>query len=138
MKQTSVIYENDASLLQQLEKVKALWEECGRNTCICKILSVQADSAFLQHISRLLDETLPEVQYYGCTCNGIIDNGKFHQKPMLSFTIYEDPDSRAEILQFDDFEGILSALQPASLPTVTPTPGWAPWRSYPAPCNAPT
>lgn len=104
MKQISVTYENDASLLQQLEKVQALWEECGRNTCICKILSVQADSDFLQHISQLLDEALPEVQYYGCTCNGIIDNSKFHQKPMLSFTIYEDPASRAEILQFDDFE----------------------------------
>lgn len=105
MKQISVIYENDASLLPKLEKVKALWDECGHHACVCKILSVRADSELFQQIGRLLDETMPEVQYYGCTCNGAIDNGKFHQKTMLSFTIYEDPGSRAEILQFDDFEG---------------------------------
>jgi len=104
MKQISIHYKDDALLLQELVRVRRLWEQCGHNAGICKILSTRLDAPLLQNIAGIIEERLPGILYYGCTCNGIIEAGKFTQsKLVLRFTFYEDPTSRAEILQFDSF-----------------------------------
>ena len=105
MKQISVYYKDDAVLMQDIERVRQLWEQCGHNVGVCKIFATHTDAPLLQHISGILDEQLPDMLYYGCTCNGIIDAGEYvQQELMLRFTFYEDSTTRVEIMQFDNFE----------------------------------
>lgn len=105
MKQISVYYKDDAVLMQDIERVRQLWEQCGHNVGVCKIFATHTDALLLQHVSGILDEQLPDMLYYGCTCNGIIDAGEYvQQELMLRFTFYEDSTSRVEIMQFDNFE----------------------------------
>ena len=100
MKQFQFAYENDESLVRELDGIKQ-W--CAANPAYTKVIRVYAaelDLSRVRHVCDMLDEHMPDALYLGSTSNANILDGKLTDSSIvLTCTIFERPTTRAELWQ---------------------------------------
>ncbi|MBQ9438825.1 MAG: diguanylate cyclase, partial [Lachnospiraceae bacterium] len=65
------------------------------------IFTETMDREKIGEVCRLIEEVLPEANYFGCSTNGNIINGKLCSTPIgVTCTLFEYPSTKLEILQY--------------------------------------
>ena len=101
MKQFQIAYKNDESLRRNLEEIKQ-W--CAANTSyttLFRIYSADMDLAHIQHVCDILDESMPDALYLGCTSHAnLLDGALATAAITLSCTVFEYETTQVKVLQF--------------------------------------
>ena len=101
MKQFQIIYRNDASLIEELEKIQRWQAENTSYTALFRIYSNDMDLAHIRHVCDLLDEKMPDAMYFGSTTNANLLNGAFTRANLvLTCTVFEYETTRVQVMQF--------------------------------------
>ena len=100
MKQFQIAYQNDASLLKQLEEIRQWCAVHPSYTTLFKIYSNDMELEHIRHICDLLDETMPDAQYLGCTTNANMLGGAFVRANItLTCTVFEYESTHVQVMQ---------------------------------------
>ena len=101
MKQFQITYQSDEALREKLEEINQ-WR--GANASFAALFRIYSDDMNLEHISHvcdILDETMPDALYLGCTSHAnILDGALSDAHIVLSCTIFEYETTQVHILQF--------------------------------------
>ena len=100
MKQFQIAYQNDETLLKELEGIKQ-W--CATNpsyTLLFRVYSNDMDLEHIGHVCHLLDEHMPDAMYLGCTSNANLLGGAFVRANItLTCTVFEYETTHVQVMQ---------------------------------------
>ena len=101
MRQIQFEYENDATLKQELNRIDK-WRLNKEVSCILfHVFSDALEPEKLRHICSLIEFTLPDALYAGCTTSGNVMNGNLNMHHItITCTVFEDPGSKVMVMQF--------------------------------------
>ena len=99
MRQIQFEYENDASLKQELNRIDK-WRLNKEVSCILfHVFSDALEPEKLRHICSLIEFTLPDALYAGCTTSGNVMNGNLNMHHItITCTVFEDPGSKVMVM----------------------------------------
>lgn len=102
MKQIQFGYSDLASLQEKLKDISAKCRELGTETVLFHIYSSSNDRSAQEDICNAIRAELPYARFVGCSTNAnILDGRHSSADTIISCTIYEDPGTRVETLQFN-------------------------------------
>ena len=100
MKQFQIAYQNDESLCKDLEEIKQWCDTNPSYTTLFRVYSADMELGHIKHVCDILDETMPEALYLGCTSHAnLLDGGLAKADIILSCTIFEYETTQARVLQ---------------------------------------
>ena len=100
MKQLQFEYIEDASLRQELNRIDR-WRENHRVSAILfHVFSDNLEAEKIRHVCSMIEFTLPDSLYTGCTTSGNVMDGRLNKSHItITCTIFEDPESKVEVIQ---------------------------------------
>ena len=100
MKQFQIAYEDDETLLKELDGIRQ-WQAANPSyTTLFRIYSDDMDLSHIKHVCDILDEQMPDALYFGCTSHANILNGTWEKAHIiLSCTIFEYETTQVKVLQ---------------------------------------
>ena len=105
MKQFQIVYKNDWSFTEELEKIDQWRAENAAYATLFRIYSDDMDLGHIQHVCDILDEKMPDAMYLGCTSNAnIMDGALTDANIILTCTIFEHETTQIKVLQFPFLE----------------------------------
>ena len=105
MKQFQIVYKNDWTFCEDLERIEQWRAENAAYATLFRIYSGDMDLGHIRHVCDILDEKMPEALYLGCTSNAnIIDGALTDASIILSCTVFERETTRLKVMQFPFLE----------------------------------
>ena len=100
MKQFQIAYEDDETLLKELDEIRQ-WQAANPSyATLFRIYSDDMELSRIKHVCDILDEQMPQAQYLGCTTNANILNGAWEKTHIvLSCTVFEYETTQIKVLQ---------------------------------------
>ncbi|MBR6959203.1 MAG: FIST C-terminal domain-containing protein, partial [Clostridiales bacterium] len=100
MKQLQFEYIEDASLKQELNRIDR-WRENHRVSAILfHVFSDNLEAEKIRHVCSMIEFTLPDSLYTGCTTSGNVMDGRLNKSHItVTCTIFDDPESKVEVIQ---------------------------------------
>ena len=124
MKTFQFNYENTACLRAKLSGIKDFCTKKNASQALFHIFSELPDREKIGEICAVLEETMPDALWFGCSTNGNITNGVFtHAEISIICTVFEYASTRVELLQYDISEENMESVAEALLREV----GNRPW-----------
>ncbi|MBR1797669.1 MAG: diguanylate cyclase [Clostridiales bacterium] len=100
MKQIQFEYENDSSLRQELNRIDKWRMKNGASCMLFHVFSDTLEVEKVRHVCSLIEFTLPDAVYAGCTTNGNVSNGLLSDAHIIiTCTVFEDPSSKVTAIQ---------------------------------------
>lgn len=105
MKQFQIAYKNDESLHNELEAIKQWRSENASYTTLFRIYSNDMNLEHIEHVCDILDESMPDAQYLGCTTHAnLLDGALSKSGIILSCTVFEYETTQVKVLQLPFLE----------------------------------
>lgn len=102
MKQKQFIFQDDKTLYQEMEKIRAWYDENLFYGMLIQIYTEIPDKNRIEHVLRTVEDFMPEAAYLGCSSNGNIVNGDFSGNSFAVIcTCIEFPTTKVELLQYE-------------------------------------
>ena len=100
MKQIQFEYIDDASLRQELNRIDK-WKMNHRvSSMLFHVFADNLEADKIRHVCSLIEFALPEALYSGCTTSGNIMDGRLNKSHItITCTIFDDPDTKVEVVQ---------------------------------------
>ena len=100
MRQIQFEYEDDAALRLELNRIDK-WRMTHDTSCILfHVFSDVLEIEKIRHITSLIEFTLPDSYYVGCTTSGNVMNGQLSSSHVtITCTIFEDKTSKIQVIQ---------------------------------------
>lgn len=102
MKHFQTQYSNKESFLEWLSQIQAHIDNNGlqANALLFHVFSDSHRHALIEPVIGAIESSFPKVPYAGCTTNGgIIDGKSAEAHIVVSASVFEDPDSKVEVIQ---------------------------------------
>ena len=100
MKQFQIAYQNDESLVRELDGIKQ-W--CAANpsyNMLFRIYSRDMNLDHIRHVCDMLDAHMPDAEYLGCTSNANLLNGALSKADItLTCTVFEYETTHVQVMQ---------------------------------------
>ena len=101
MKQFHLTYENDKKFLKKLDEIREWCEYNSAYKVVFRIYSDDMEKEHIAHVCDLLDEHMPNAQYFGCTSNAnILDGALTESNILLTCTVFEYKSTQVKLLQY--------------------------------------
>lgn len=101
MKQFHLTYENDKKFLKKLDEIREWCEYNSAYKVVFRIYSDDMEKEHIAHVCDLLDEHMPNAQYFGCTSNAnIVDGALTESTILLTCTVFEYKSTQVKLLQY--------------------------------------
>ena len=112
MKQVQFEYTDDASLRMELNRIDK-WRMSRDVTCLLfHVFSDNLEIEKIRHVTSLIEFTLPDAMYVGCTTSGNVMDGRLNKSHItITCTVFEDPLTRVAVYQMpltEEVEPIVS------------------------------
>ena len=106
MKQFSITFGNETTFRERLQEIK---QQCGSGTSACTVVfRIYSQDMNREHIARvchILDDTMPEALYFGCTTNANILEGQLTDAEIILLcTVFEYETTKVKLLQYPFLE----------------------------------
>ena len=100
MRQIQFEYEDDATLRQELNRIDRWRMSHIASVILFHVFSDNLEAEKIRHVTSMIEFTLPDAIYIGCTTSGNVMNGRLNSSHItITCTVFEDPASRIEVLQ---------------------------------------
>ena len=112
MKQLQFEYIEDASLRQELNRIDRWRENHKVSAILFHVFSDSLEAEKIRHVCSMIEFTLPDSLYTGCTTSGNVMDGRLNKSHItVTCTIFDDPESKVEVIQMpltEDTEPMVS------------------------------
>lgn len=100
MKQIQFEYTDEASLRQELNRIDK-WKMNHRvSAMIFHVFSDNLEADRIRHVCSMIEFTLPEAIYAGCTTAGNVMDGRLNKSHItITCTVFDDPETKVEVIQ---------------------------------------
>lgn len=113
MKQLQFEYIEDSSLKQELNRIDRWRMNHKVSAILFHVFSDSLEAEKIRHVCSMIEFTLPDSLYVGCTTSGNVMDGRLNKSHItVTCTIFDDPCSKVEVIQMpltEETEPIVSS-----------------------------
>ncbi len=100
MRQIQIEYTNEPTLRQELNRIDKWRMNREVSAILFHVFSDNLEIEKIRHVSSIIEFTLPDAVYVGCTTSGNVMDGRLNMSHItITCTIFEDPTSKVQIYQ---------------------------------------
>ena len=100
MRQIQFEYQDDASFRQELNRIDKWRTNRELSAILFHVFSDNLEVEKIRHVTSLIEFTLPDALYVGCTTSGNVMDGHLNKTHItITCTFYEDPTSKVQVYQ---------------------------------------
>ncbi len=122
MRQFQIAYENREVFRGELKKIASWRKSHPTSGALFQIFTGDVEEEIIREIEQVIDEEMPDADYYGCTTNGNILGDTLNMGQVVSCTLFEYPTSKYKVLQYEMTEDTEIVATAALLQTVRDNP----------------
>ena len=116
MKQFQINFNDPFSFRSRLKDFGDMCRKAGMSKYFLQIYSEDLVKEKLEEIGSIIEEELPEAEYFGCSSSGNIVNGQFSgSRITVMATVFEKPTTNFKILQYsftpDSYDSVRKYLE---------------------------
>ncbi len=101
MRQFQLAYEGQESFRKSLKKIIMWRQNLPTSGVLFQILTSDEETKQVPEITKIIDEEIPDADYYGCTTNGNILGDELNMGSVVTCTVFEYPTTKYRVIQYE-------------------------------------